>query len=89
LIEEAAGLEPGSLSLEEDLAAQAVALCEDEEEAGTSYWESEEEEYVDEEEEETCTSHASGASSGNSNNFLPKTITKVGSLNLRQAPSLA
>jgi hypothetical protein len=52
LIEEAAGLEPGSLSLEEDLAAQAAALCEDEEEAGTSYWESEEEEYADEEEAE-------------------------------------
>ena len=48
-IEEAAVLEVGSLSLEEDLAAQAVALCE---EHGTSYWDSEEEEYVDEEDVE-------------------------------------
>ena len=48
-VEEAARL--GSLSFEEDLAAQAAALCENEEEAGTS-WNSEEEGYVDEKEVE-------------------------------------
>ena len=36
----------------QDLAAQAAALCEDEEEAVTSYLDIEEEEYVDEEEAE-------------------------------------
>jgi hypothetical protein len=45
-----AGVE--SLSLEEDMVAQAVALCEDEEEARTSRSDSEEEKYVDEEEAE-------------------------------------
>ena len=50
--EKAAGLGVGSLSLEEDLAAQAVALRQDEEVAGTSRWDSEEEKYVDEEEAE-------------------------------------
>ena len=38
--------------MEEDLAAQAVALRQDEEVAGTSRWDSEEEKYVDEEEAE-------------------------------------
>jgi hypothetical protein len=49
LIEEAVGLEVGSLSLEGDMAAQAMALCE---EHVTSYWDSEEEQYIDEEEAE-------------------------------------
>jgi hypothetical protein len=38
--------------LEEDLATQAVALREDEEDAATGRWDSEEEKYVDEEEAE-------------------------------------
>ena len=38
--------------MEEDLAAQAVALRQDEEVAGTSRWDSKEEKYVDEEEAE-------------------------------------
>jgi hypothetical protein len=42
----------GSLSLEEDLAAPAVALREDEEEARTGCWDSEEEKYLGEEEAE-------------------------------------
>jgi hypothetical protein len=47
-----AGLGAESLSLEEDLVAQAVAPCKDEEEARTSRWDNEEEKYVDEEEAE-------------------------------------
>ena len=38
--------------MEEDVAAQAVALREDEEVAGTGRWDSEEKKYVDEEEAE-------------------------------------
>jgi hypothetical protein len=38
--------------LEEDLVAQALALREDVEEAGTGRWDNEEEKYVDEEEAE-------------------------------------
>ena len=51
-VEKAAELGVGSLSLEEDVAAQAVAHREDEEEARTGYWDSKEEKYVDEEEAE-------------------------------------
>ena len=50
--EKAAGLGAGSLSLEEDLAAQAVALRQDEEVAGTGRWDSEEEAYGDAKEAE-------------------------------------
>jgi hypothetical protein len=50
--EKAAGLGAESLSLEEDLVAQAVTLRADEEVAGTGRWDSEEERYVDDEEAE-------------------------------------
>jgi hypothetical protein len=49
--EKTAGLGAKNPSLQKDLAAQALALREDEEEAGTGRWDSEEEKYVDEDEE--------------------------------------